>query len=82
MQDNAPQHTGSTVQYWQQTQFQILVKLLNGYIQMFLLKMVVGILITQIQKIDDWRYLTKVLAIRMTNHLFPYPEPVIITSIA
>ena len=53
MQDNAPQHTGSTAQYWQQTQFQILVKLLNGYIQMFLLKMVVGILITQIQKIDD-----------------------------
>ena len=44
--------TGGTIQYWRRTQFQILVKLLKWYTQTFLVKMV-GILITQTQKIDD-----------------------------
>ena len=44
MQDNAAQHTGdSTVQYWRRTQ--------KRYIQIFLVKMVAAILITQTQKL-------------------------------
>ena len=35
MKDNAAQHTSGTAQYWQQTQFQVLVQLLNWYIQAF-----------------------------------------------
>ena len=43
MQDNAAQHTGGTVKYWRQTK--------KWYIQIFLVKMVVGILIIQVQKL-------------------------------
>ena len=41
-------NSDGTVQYWQWTQFQILVNLPKWYIQVFLVKMVVGILITLI----------------------------------
>ena len=53
MQDNAAQRTGGTVQYWWRTQFQALVKLLKWNIQIFLVINVIGILITQAQRIDD-----------------------------
>ena len=44
----------STVQYWQQTKFHILVNLSKWYVQIFLMKMVV-VLITLTQKINDCR---------------------------
>ena len=83
MQNN----NGGTVQYWQRTQFKILVNLQKWYIHIFLVKMVVGILITLTRKINDCRQqsLIKIFAIRMANHplhCFPYPQPIIIFSIA
>ena len=65
------QHSsGGTVQYWQRTQFQILVNLPKWYIQVFLVKMVAEVLITLTQKINDCMQETvmKILAIRMVNH--------------
>ena len=75
MQYDAAKHTGSTAQCWRRTQFQILVKLLKWYIQIFLAKMVVRIHFTQTQKTDDGD--------RNANHpmdSFPYPQSTIITS--
>ena len=46
-------NSGGTVQYWQQTQFQILVNLRKQYIQIFLVKMLVEVLITLTQKINE-----------------------------
>ena len=42
MQDNAAQRTGAAVQYWWRTQ--------KWYIEIFMVKIVVGILITQTRK--------------------------------
>ena len=39
-------NSGGTVQYWQRIQFQVLVNLLKWYIQIFLVKMMVEVLIT------------------------------------
>ena len=39
-------NSGGTVQYWQRTQSQILANLPKWYIQIFLVKMVVEVLIT------------------------------------
>ena len=63
-------NSGGTVQYWQRIQFQILVNLLKWYIQIFLVKMVVEVLITLTQKINDCRQqaIMKILVIRMANH--------------
>ena len=69
-----------TVQYQQRTQFQILVNLPKWYIQIFLVKMVVEVLITLTQKINDCRQQTmmKILAIRMANHpLYPTFSPIL-----
>ena len=81
------QNTCGTVQYWRQTPFQILVNLPKWYAYIFLVKIWVGILITQTQKIDDCKQqpLMKIFTIRMKNHLFhpfPYLQPNIVTSIA
>ena len=38
-------NSGGTVQYWQQTEFQILVNFPKWYMQIFLVKMVVEVLI-------------------------------------
>ena len=65
------QHSsGGTGQYWQPTQFQILLNLTKWYIQIFMVKMVVEVLITLTQKINDCRQQTmmKILAVRMENH--------------
>ena len=73
-------NSGGTVQYWQRIQFQILVNLLKWYIQRFLVKMVVEVLITLTQKINDCRQQTmmKILAIRMANHpLYPTLSPIL-----
>ena len=73
-------NSGGTVQYWQRTQFQILVNLPKWYIQIFLVKMVVEVLITLTQKINDCRQQTmmKILAIRMANHpLYPTLSPIL-----
>ena len=73
-------NNGGTVQYWQRIQFQILVNLLKWYIQIFLVKMVVEVLITLTQKINNCRQQTmmKILAIRMANHpLYPTLPPIL-----
>ena len=46
VQHNAQLNSGGTVQYWHRTQFQKLVNLPKWYIQIFLMKMVLEVLIT------------------------------------
>ena len=83
-------NSGGTVQYWKRTQFQMLVNLPKWYIQIFLVKMLVEVLITLTQKINDcrWQTVMKILTIRMANPplystLSPIlPQHIIITSIA
>ena len=48
-------NTGNTLKNWWPTQFQIVINLQKWYIQIFLVKMVIGILITRTHKIHDCR---------------------------
>ena len=83
-------NSGGTVQYWQQTQFQILVNFPKWYIQTFLVKMVVEVLITLTQKINDCRQVVDYDEDTGDQngkpstlpYPFPYTQRIIITSIA
>ena len=83
-------NSGGTVQYWQQTQFQILVNFPKWYVQTFLVKMVVEVLITLTQKINDCRQVVDYDEDTGDQngkpstlpYPFPYTQRVIITSIA